>query len=73
MGSISNQTIQLVGAFILGLVCVLFIGVLAVMEQTIPDILDRALYLIFGSFLGVGAANGVRVVVNGRREQPPSP
>lgn len=66
MNTLSNQTIQLVGAFILGFVCVIFIGVLAVMELAIPDILDRALYLIFGSFLGVGAANGVRVATNGK-------
>ena len=61
MNTLSNQTLQLVGAFVLALVLVLFVGALAVLELEIPDIMDRALYVILGSFLGVTAANGVRI------------
>ena len=60
----SNQTLQLIGAFILALVLVLFMGVLALLEQDIPNILDRGFFLLLGSFVGVSAANGVRVVAS---------
>ena len=66
MDTLSNQTLQLVGAFVLALVIVLFVGILALLEMNIPDIMDRALYVILGSFLGVGAANGVRVAAKSR-------
>ena len=60
----SNQTLQLIGAFILAMVLVLFMGVLALLEQDIPNILDRGFFLLLGSFVGVSAANGVRVVAS---------
>ena len=60
----SNQTLQLIGAFILALVLVLFMGALALMEQDIPNILDRGFFLLLGSFVGVSAANGVRVATS---------
>ncbi len=63
--TLSNQTIQLVGALLIGLVALTFIGVLALSEKEIPDILDRVAFLVFGSFLGVTAVNGIRRV-NGK-------
>ena len=36
------------------------VGTLALLEIDIPDVLDRSLYVILGSFLGVNAVNGVR-------------
>ena len=60
----SNQTLQLIGAFILALVLVLFMGALALLEQDIPNILDRGFFLLLGSFVGVSAANGARVVAS---------
>lgn len=60
MNTLSNQTLQLVGGFLLALIIVIFIGILSLFEMEIPDVLDRTLYVIVGSFLGVGAVNGVR-------------
>ena len=65
MNTLSNQTLQLVGGFLLALVIVVFIGILALFELDVPDVLDRSLYVVIGSFLGVGAVNGVRKA-NGR-------
>ncbi len=67
MNTLSNQTLQLAGGFVLALVLVLFVGALAVMETDIPDIMDRALYVILGSFLGVNAVNGVTRLTNGKK------
>ena len=66
MNTISNQTLQLVGAFVLALVLVLFMGALAVLERDIPNILDRGFFLLLGSFVGVSAANGMRVAAKSR-------
>lgn len=65
METLSNQAIQLIGGFVLGLIALLIVGLLAVMELDIPDVLDRSLYVILGSFLGVNAVNGVRRI-NGK-------
>lgn len=66
MNTLSNQTIQLVGAMLLGLIIILFIGALAIMEIPIPDILDRLAYLLVGAVIGSTAVNGVRAKMNGR-------
>ena len=60
MKSLSNQAIQLIGAFLLAFIALGIVGTLALMEMDIPDVLDRSLYVILGSFLGVNAVNGVR-------------
>lgn len=62
MQTLSNQTLQLVGAFILALTLVLFMGALAMVEKEIPAMMDRGFFLLLGSFVGVTAVNGVRVV-----------
>jgi hypothetical protein len=66
MKTLSNQTIQLLGALLIGLVVVGFIGSLAMLGKPIPDILDRIAYLVFGAFLGSTAVNGVRKM-NGQK------
>jgi uncharacterized membrane protein AbrB (regulator of aidB expression) len=66
MKTLSNQTIQLIGGFLLGMIALGLVGSLALLELDIPEVLDRALYVILGSFLGVNAVNGVRRV-NGKQ------
>ena len=63
---LSNQAIQLIGAFLLGLFALGLVCTLALMEIDIPDVLDRSLYVILGSFLGVNAVNGARIL-NGKK------
>ena len=65
MKTLTNQAIQLIGGFLLALIIIVFIGILSIFEMEIPDVLDRTLYVVIGSFLGVGAVNGVRRV-NGK-------
>ena len=60
MGTLSNQTIQLVGALLMGLIVILIIGALALMQIPIPDILDRLAYLLVGAMIGSTAVNGIR-------------
>jgi len=60
MGTLSNQTIQLVGALLMGLIVILTIGALALMQIPIPDILDRLAYLLVGAMIGSTAVNGIR-------------
>ena len=66
MRVLSNQAIQLIGAFLLGLFALGLVGALALLEMDIPDVLDRSLYVILGSFLGVNAVNGIRKVNGGK-------
>ncbi len=62
MKTLSNQTIQLIGGFLLGMIALGLVGSLALLEIDIPEVLDRSLYVILGSFLGVNVVNGVRRV-----------
>ena len=66
MKTLSNQSLQLIGAFLLGLFALGLVGALALMEISIPEVLDRALYVILGSYLGVNAVNGVRKINGGK-------
>ncbi len=65
MNALSNQTLQLAGGFVLAVVLVISVSALAMMEIEVPDALDRALYVVLGSFLGVNAVNGLRRI-NGK-------
>ena len=65
MNTLSNQPLQLIGGFVLAAILVILVGTLAILESEIPDALDRALYVVLGSFLGVNAVNGIRKV-NGK-------
>ncbi len=65
MNTLSNQTLQLAGGFLLALIALLGIIGLSAFSLEIPDILDRGLFLILGSFLGVNAVNGIRKVNGG--------
>ena len=66
MKALSNQAIQLIGAFLLGAFALGLVGALALLEMDIPEVLDRALYVILGSFLGVNAVNGIRKINGGK-------
>ncbi len=66
MDTLSNQTIQLIGGFVLAAVLVIMVSALAMMEIEVPDALDRALYVVLGSFLGVNAVNGIRKINGGK-------
>lgn len=66
MNALSNQTIQLIGGFVLAAILVIAVSALALMELEVPDALDRALYVVLGSFLGVNAVNGLKRLNGGK-------